>query len=113
MTTSNTASPLSTTRQDKNTSSHGSAPNGRARECRECAGDVAPERDGARDSVRSDPNPHVCLRHAHTPGRQDIMTTLSTGLAGRRQRLEAAARAVRAVRERARGAAASAASCEA
>ena len=37
MTTSNTASPLSTTRQDKETSSHSSA---RARECRECAGDV-------------------------------------------------------------------------
>ena len=32
---SNTASPLSTTRQDKKTSSHSSA---RARECRECAG---------------------------------------------------------------------------
>ena len=113
MTTSNTASPLSTTRQDKKTSSHGSAPNGRARECRECAGDVAPER-GRREGFRQVGSvPHDCLRHAHTPGRQDIMTTLSTGLTGRRQRLEAAARAVRAVRERARGAAASAASCEA
>ena len=51
MTTSNTASPLSTTRQDKKTPSHGSAPNGRARECRECAGDVAPER-GRREGFR-------------------------------------------------------------
>ena len=51
MTISNTASPLSTTRQDKKTPSHGSAPNGRARECRECAGDVAPER-GRREGFR-------------------------------------------------------------
>ena len=51
MTTSNTASPLSTTQQDKKTPSHGSAPNGRARECRECAGDVAPER-GRREGFR-------------------------------------------------------------
>ena len=96
MTTSNTAFPLSRARQDKKTSSHSSAPNGRARECRECAGDVAPREGTYWGSIRSDPDPHDCLRHAHTPGQQAIMTTLTTCLASRRQRLEAAAQAVRA-----------------
>ena len=62
MTTSNTASPLSTTRQDKKTSSHSSA---RARECRECAGDVAPER-GRREGFRQVGPAHTTVYDTRT-----------------------------------------------